>query len=167
MFQEQRFGYDSTDGLESLAIKRQNGITEIVEGLKAHFRGRVTTSPLSNTLIIQNIQYNDSLYQFSSILSAQCVPIPRLVSKTLMPRFFLDVTGKVHPLITLLLGMFFYFYLCATVFGSAVFSIWYLVNSVGMMTYSFMDVRLITLSLIPFLTKIPDVFEEQECVFQF
>ena len=94
LLQEQKFGYDSGHGFTSLAVKGTNGSMEVREGLPAHFNGRIEVIAPSSTFVVHNIQYNDSAYQFSSHVSARSYLFHHLVSKALLPRYILNVTGK-------------------------------------------------------------------------
>ena len=46
----------------------QNGILTLLSSIPAYFKGRVEIIPANSTLVIHGVQYNDSLYQYSSIV---------------------------------------------------------------------------------------------------
>ena len=95
LLQEQKFGYSSGDRLTILAVKRQNGSIHVAEEMPEQFNGRIATAASSSTLIIHNVQFNDSIYQFASIVEARSFVVPQFVSKTLLPRYSLSVTGNI------------------------------------------------------------------------
>lgn len=97
--QEQEFGYSSGDRLAILAVKRQNESIQVAEEMPEQFKGRIAAVASSSTLIIHNVQFNDSIYQFASVIKARSFVVPQFISKTLLPRYILSVTDA--PSITL------------------------------------------------------------------
>ena len=93
-FEEQSIGYASGSGMVNLLVKANNGNMQVVGSLPVHFNGRISTVAASNTLVINNIQYNDSRYQFRSIVKAQdSLWGQRTITRTLLPNYILGVTG--------------------------------------------------------------------------
>ena len=93
--QEQEFGYSSGDRLAILAVKRQNESIQVAEEMPEQFKGRIAAAASSSTLIIHNVQFNDSIYQFASVIKARSFVVPQFISKTLLPRYILSVTGNI------------------------------------------------------------------------
>ena len=92
--EEQSIGYAFANGIMNLAVKASNKSMQVVGNLPAHFNGRISTVAVNDTLVINNIKYNDSRYQFRSIVKAQDeVWGNQTIKKTLLPNFILGVTG--------------------------------------------------------------------------
>ena len=68
-FIEQIIGFNSTSqpSIQVLAKRiGQNGVLTLHSPIPAPFNGRVEVIPSNSTLVIHDLQYNDSSYQFSS-----------------------------------------------------------------------------------------------------
>ena len=92
LIKQKIFGQMASSGLIDLAVKEGAGGLQIATTLPAHFDNRLSTNPADSALVIQDAQYNDSLYQFSSSLTLPSLAPPTPV--TLLPAFLLSVRGK-------------------------------------------------------------------------
>ena len=97
-YKEQVIGYKSASQatIQPLAKRiGQNGILTLESSIPAPFNGRVDVIPGNSTLVINNLQYNDSLYQFGSYiildLDAGGGPAPNKIE--LKPIVSITVTG--------------------------------------------------------------------------
>ena len=69
LYREQRIELNSTSetAIKTLARKTgQNGVLTLESPVPAPFNGRVEAISSNSTLVIHNLQYNDSTYEFSS-----------------------------------------------------------------------------------------------------
>ena len=68
-YSEEIIGFDSaSQSIIQVLAKRigQNGVLSLQSPIPAPFNGRVEMIPANGTLVIRDLQYNDSSYQFSS-----------------------------------------------------------------------------------------------------
>ena len=68
-YREQIIGFNSTSqpSIQVLAKRiGQNGVLTLQSSIPAYFKGRVEMISSNSTLVIRDLQYNDSSYQFSS-----------------------------------------------------------------------------------------------------
>jgi len=72
LFREQRFELNSTSetAIKTLARKTgQNGVLTLESPIPGTLNGRVDVISSNSTLVVHNLQYNDSTYQYSSSVS--------------------------------------------------------------------------------------------------
>ena len=83
LFEWQTAGYANGSRLNEIEVlARKNsstGTLDVVPGIGALFTGRVSTVPHNNTLIIRNLQYNDSFHNFTSLVKTKSVSTPKLL----------------------------------------------------------------------------------------
>jgi len=109
-YKEQIIGFNTTlqPPIQTLAKRTgQNGALTLESPVPAPFNGRVQVIPVNSTLVIHSLQYNDSTYQFSSIVKVDTDLFGRIVptSFNLQPVVSITVNGIpsfiVRPHITL------------------------------------------------------------------
>ena len=98
-YKEQVIGFNSTSqpSIQALAKRsRQNGALKLESPVPAPFSGRAEVISSNSTLVIHNLQYNDSAYQFSSTVKVDIDPgdLARTNEVCLKPIVSLIVTGK-------------------------------------------------------------------------
>ena len=98
-YKEQVLGFNSTfqPRTEALAKKiGQNGALRLESPVPAPFTGRVEVISSNSTLVIHDLQYNDSSYQFSSNVNVDIDPggIVQTNEVLLKPIVSLTITGK-------------------------------------------------------------------------
>ena len=75
-YREHIIGFTSTSqpSVQTLAKRTgQNGALELQSPVPAPFNGRVEVISSNSTLVVHNLQYNDSTYQFSSNIKVDSV----------------------------------------------------------------------------------------------
>ena len=97
-YKEQIIGFNATlqPTIQTLAKKTgQNGTLTLESPVPAPFNGRVEVISANNTFLIHGLQYNDSTYQFSSIVTVDADLFGRIVptSFNLKPILSVTVTG--------------------------------------------------------------------------
>ena len=97
-YKEQVIGFNSTSQPTIQPLARrigQNGVLTLESSIPAPFNGRVQVIPGNSTLVINNLQYNDSSYQFGSYIildiDSGFGPVPNKVE--LKPNVNITVTG--------------------------------------------------------------------------
>ena len=97
-FKNQTIGFKSASqaNLEVVAKRiGQNGTLTLQSSIPAPFSGRVEVISSNSTLVIHDLQYNDSLYQFSSNIALETspsgTPIPPVIHLT--PSIQLTIIG--------------------------------------------------------------------------
>ena len=95
---EQIIGFSNTSQptIQAL-VKRtgQNGVLTLASSVPAPFNGRVEVISSNSTLVIHDLQYNDSSYQFSSNVKVTIINrgIPRIRTYNLRPVVAITVNG--------------------------------------------------------------------------
>ena len=97
-YKEQIIGFNTTlqPPIQTLAKRTgQNGALTLESPVPAPFNGRVQVIPVNSTLVIHSLQYNDSTYQFSSIVKVDTDLFGRIVptSFNLQPVVSITVNG--------------------------------------------------------------------------
>ena len=97
-YREQFIGFKnaSNSSIQALAKRiGQNGALRLESPVPAPFNGRVEVISSNSTLVIHNLQYNDSTYQFSSYLTMNVdVGVGAMTNKfELMPVVSITVNG--------------------------------------------------------------------------
>ena len=97
-YKEQVIGFKSTSQptIQPLAKRiGENGVLTLESSIPAPFNGRVNVTSANSTLVINNLQYNDSSYQFGSyiILESNFGSGPILNKIQLKPKVNITVQG--------------------------------------------------------------------------
>ena len=102
-YKEQVIGFNSTSQptIQRLAKRiGANGVLTLESSIPAPFNGRVNVTSANSTLVINNLQYNDSSYQFGSYVIVEIDvgsgPKPNMI--TLKPNVNITVQGMNHSM---------------------------------------------------------------------
>ena len=89
-----RFNSTSQPSIQTLAKRTgQNGALTLESPVPAPFNGRVDVISANSTLVIHDLQYNDSTYQYSSSVIVDITPGGGVVTKILKPIVSITVNG--------------------------------------------------------------------------
>ena len=98
-YKEQVIGFNSTSSPRIQALARRigvNGTLTMESSIPVPFNGRVQVISSNSTLVIHNLQYNDSAYQFLSTIEVELNSniTTQVTVYPLRPDITISVTGK-------------------------------------------------------------------------